>query len=327
MERFLSCDWGTSAFRLKVVEAPGMAVIAEEATDQGVAAMYARWKESGEDRFSFYLSYIKQGITVLENELDASLQGLPLLMSGMVTSSLGMMELPYKELPFFVIGSDLLVKRINAREEFDHEVILISGARTGNDVLRGEETQLVGCLHAMAEHESLFIFPGTHAKHITVSSGRAVTFKTYMTGEFFDLLSRKSILSASVEETQKLPVGENRVSFEKGLLAGVQDNLLHSSFLVRTNHLFNLLTKQENYSYLSGLLIGTELKEVVTGKQKNITIVGNELLAERYRMAFDLLFTSNEFTLVQTQNADRAVVNGQFKVWTAFRKRSGQHPA
>src|SRR5450432_1404958 len=121
----------------------------------------------------------------------------------MASSTLGMVELPYKELPFLADGSDLRVETIYANGLFHHDVLLISGARTGDDVMRGEETQLVGCAlgagYATQAGEQVFIFPGTHSKHVVVREGRVIAFKTYMTGEFFELLSKKSILAGDVE--------------------------------------------------------------------------------------------------------------------------------
>ncbi|HEV7332351.1 MAG TPA: 2-dehydro-3-deoxygalactonokinase [Flavisolibacter sp.] len=324
MERFLSCDWGTSAFRLRLVETPGVRVIAEEATQQGIAAMYARWIESGEERFPFYRFYIKGMITALEKKVNVSLEGLPLIMSGMVTSTMGMLELPYKKLPFSIRGNDLVVKKIDACAEFNHELILISGARTDNDVIRGEETQLIGCVQAAVDEKELLIIPGTHSKHIVVEGEQVVSFKTYMTGEFFDLLSHQSILSSSVEDGEGLQVQANKNSFDQGLLIGVRENLLHSSFLVRTNYILHARAKQENSHYLSGLLIGTELKEVITSRYKTITVVGDVLLADLYCLAIQRLFPAENGVSLKRENADTAIINGQWKVWSEIIQKEGQ---
>ncbi len=73
--------------------------------------------------------------------------------------------------------------------------------------MRGEETQLIGCLKS-GKQDGFFIFPGTHSKHVEVEDGMVKDFKTYMTGEFFELLSQKSILLNSVEEnTGELSAG------------------------------------------------------------------------------------------------------------------------
>ncbi len=95
---------------------------------------------------------------------------------------------------------------------------------------------------------------------------QAVDFKTYMTGEFFSLLSKNSILSNNVEESDDSLEGDDLKNFEEGVENSLKHNLLHTSFLARTNGLFNRNTKKENYYCLSGLLIGTELKDLIQNK-------------------------------------------------------------
>src|SRR5258708_30558283 len=117
----------------------------------------------------------------------------------MASSNIGMNELRYKEIPFNVNEPGLVIKKMEAADEFKHSIVLISGVKTIDDAMRGEEKQLAGCVDENAEGEQLFIFPGTHSKHVRVKDQFITGIKTYMTGEFFELLSKKSILSSSVE--------------------------------------------------------------------------------------------------------------------------------
>ena len=317
MEKFLSCDWGTSLFRLKVVKIPGLEIIAEENSDGGIAKTFELWKQTGqaeEFRMSFYIDILQQNIKTIEKKSGISLDGFPVVISGMVCSTMGMINLPYKEFPLSADGSDLKTKIIEADNNFKHKIIIISGAKTTDDAVRGEETQLAGCYRDIAEEKKqLFIFPGTHSKHIVVKGKKAVAMNTYMTGEFFELLSKKSILSVSLEEGNGLQSGKNLQSFQKGINDCRRSNLLHTSFIVRTNHLFGKLSKQENYYYLSGLLIGTEMKELVNDDYySRITLVSNSSLSPYYETAF-MILNGNE-PILKIQNADRATIAGQFKI-------------
>jgi len=312
MKKFLSCDWGTSSFRLMLVEIAGAKIIAAENSDHGIAKVFELWKQGRQPedgRFFFYLNIIGRHIDALQKKLNSSLDGFPLVISGMACSTLGMIDLPYKELPFSTDGSDLITKLVEADNNFKHDIIFISGAKTGSDAMRGEETPLVGCFPG--EREQVFIFPGTHSKHVTVKNGTIVDIKTYMTGEFFELLSVKSILSASVEKTLDLNNEKNKEAFEAGVKESLHSNLLHSSFNVRTNYLFHKLTPQENYHYLSGLLIGTEIKEIANG-DLDITLVCNPHLHSHYEIAFHLVM--NKTRSLKIQDADEAIVAGQLKI-------------
>lgn len=309
--RFISCDWGSTAFRLRLVDADRLAIEAEITASCGIVSTFEYWKQSGkkeEDRFSFYAAVLNEQLGKLGEQVNFSLQDLPLVVSGMAASRIGMMELPYKGLPFSTDGRDLNIKVIKSATDLRHPVVMISGVQTSNDVMRGEETQLVGCMPVDDENEQLFIFPGTHSKHVKMKKGKVVDLATYMTGEFFGLLSSKSILADAVEENESgsFPVE----SFEKGVMDSVGFNLLNSSFSVRTSQLFGRRTKRENYYYLSGLLIGSELKGL-TGTGFGLTLVSNEPLTALYGTACSVLGIAG----IKHQDAAAALVRGHCQVY------------
>lgn len=320
MEKFFSCDWGTTAFRLRLVEVAGLKIIAEESNQHGIAETYQGWKQSEKNeeiRLAFYLDIINQHLKAIEQKLNTSFKDVPVVVSGMASSTIGMIELPYKQLPVSTDGSDLKVHIIQATNSFPHKVAIISGVRTDEDVMRGEETKLIGCASAIScPEDTVYIFPGTHSKHIEVKNNKAVAFKTYMTGEFFELLSKKSILSVSLEQGEGLQKADNKLSFQKGVTDSFDSNLLHNCFHVRTNDLFSKLTKQENYYYLSGLLIGTELNDLMHNSFKNFIVVGDTTLTPYYTTALDTLSSPGKNILIKTYSADEAIIRGQHKVYS-----------
>ncbi|HEX8277935.1 MAG TPA: 2-dehydro-3-deoxygalactonokinase [Segetibacter sp.] len=317
MKHFLSCDWGTTAFRLRLVETDGIKVIEEQSTRQGIGDTYQRWKqssESGKERLPFYLDIISGHIKAIGERTGTSLDDLPLIISGMASSTIGMVDLPYKALPARVDGSNFIVHTIKPADEFKNTAFIISGLRTEDDVMRGEETKLAGCYPANNSNAiSTYIFPGTHPKHVEVKNGEAIAFKTYMTGEFFELLSKKSILSASVAEGGSLQSGNNVQNFEKGVRDSIHSNLLHQCFLIRTNDVFKKLNRQQNYHYLSGLMIGSELKELLSDS-RDITVVGGSALSAQYVTALQVLELPKQGAILRTEDADEALMKGQIKV-------------
>jgi 2-dehydro-3-deoxygalactonokinase len=202
----------------------------------------------------------------------------------------------------------LVTKKLDKTDNFPHDILIISGIRTENDVIRGEETQLAGCL---LMDDGLFIFPGTHSKHILVKDGIAIDFKTYMTGELFELLATKSILSSSLVKGSV--TDQSLQAFDEGVNdAGL--NLLHASFLVRTNQLFNKYSKKENYYYLSGLLIGCELKDLKNASHSNIFLIGTRELCSYYEKALQILEPEKK---IKTINAEEATIKGQYKIYSS----------
>jgi 2-dehydro-3-deoxygalactonokinase len=316
MQKFISCDWGTSALRLRIVDLTTMSVEAEALNYQGISAIYNLWKQSGKqasERLSFYQSVLTGQIGKMEEQLNYSLQDMPLIISGMASSDMGMMELSYKEIPVSMNGHDLHVKIIEAAEDFRHRALVISGVKKENDVMRGEETQLIGCLNDGNNEDQLFVFPGTHSKHIMIKNEKAVDFNSFMTGELFEVLSKKSTLSNSVEENTDILSADNLRSFEKGVADSENLNLLHSLFLVRTNALLTKLSKRQNYFYFSGLLIGTELKELIDIKMP-VTVVSDEFIIKLYSTALRKLGIYK----IKHQDGGKAVIAGHCKIYNLY---------
>lgn len=320
MKEFLSCDWGTSSFRLRLVDVSGFQILAEETDSNGIAATFALWKQSDrpeEERIPFYLDIINKYIVKIESKTGRSLSGMQVIISGMASSTMGFVDIPYSELPVGINGANIRTHSIPADRHFEHDVMVISGMRSDDDVVRGEETQLIGCIEWLNGQvdDELFIFPGTHSKHISVSNNQITDIKTYMTGEFFELLSQKSVLRLSVENNYGEDNTQTSNSFKLGVNDAIAANLLNVAFKVRTNSLLNKLSKEENYNYLSGLLIGTELKELKTSLVKKITLVGGSHLGEYYKCALEELGLLSRMREINVTWTDEAVVRGQYKIY------------
>jgi 2-dehydro-3-deoxygalactonokinase len=303
MGRFLSCDWGTSSFRLRLVDTVNGEVSGEVLSEAGIAETYRLWKASGRpeaERIPFYKNILNDLIRKLPGSFD---QHLPVILSGMASSSIGLEELEYQKFPFTWDEAQWVVKKMEGDEKFPHPVYILSGFKTDHDVMRGEETLLLGC-HAGDESEKIFIFPGTHSKHVFVKNKTGVDFKTYMTGEIFNLLVEKSILRNAVIH------GMDEISFSAGFKAGMEDNLLHAIFMVRTRQLLQQATPVSNYQYLSGLLIGAELRDL----KKNtcpLYLVCSEHLKKPYLQGLELMEDNRQIYYL---NADDILIRGHRKI-------------
>jgi 2-dehydro-3-deoxygalactonokinase len=135
-----------------------------------------------------------------------------------------------------------------------------------------------------------------------------------MTGEFFALLSRHSVLANSVTSCSHLGGPENLANFDDGVRAGAADNLLHAVFRVRTRALLEKAPPTENYHYLSGLLIGAELRELAA-LDADVTLVGADPLRAAYQRAFDVLGARSPLAV---QDVDDCLIAGQLMIATRF---------
>ncbi len=315
----LGCDWGTSSFRLKLVDRGARKIIDEVVSQQGISVMYNKWSEqSATDRLSFYAGYIKENLAILSARTGLLLNRAPIVISGMASSSIGIKELPYAGLPFSTDGSDVCAQWLSGQTGMQNKILLISGVSSTQDLMRGEETQLIGIagfFDGGAGAEITYIFPGTHSKHVIVKNKRIVHIETYMTGEVFALLIEHSILGKSVSFPQRSALENDESSaFGAGVEKAFGAPLLNSLFSVRVNQLRDYLSKELNYFYLSGLLIGTELKSMQDGNRNKIVICGANKLHDFYQIALQYAGLADRVIVVPAERRDNAAVEGQIKI-------------
>ena len=228
MENYLlGCDWGTSSFRLSLYSLLNGALIDEIQTSDGISGIHSNWQNgdyasSGITKNKLFREKLLLQINSLSGKLSVNLNNTPVLISGMASSSIGIEEVAYAGLPFSLDGSGVRSKKISEQPDFPHEIILISGVKSEQDVMRGEETQLIGIWSLLADRniqprEAIVIFPGTHSKHVYVKDGQLIHFKTFMTGEMYQVIGNHSILKDSVkmEEVQE-PSAADTSAFTSG---------------------------------------------------------------------------------------------------------------
>lgn len=315
----LSCDWGTSSFRLKLADIISGKIVDEVISSHGIAGIYKQWcDQPSADRVSFYLLYLKNAVKELSGKTGTALDHITIVISGMVSSTVGLKELAYAGLPFSLDGSDANMYWLKDQTVLPNEILLVSGIGHAQDVMRGEETQLIGIadLHGnVRENETIYIFPGTHSKHIVVQNGKIISSETYMTGEVFDLMAHKSILSASVTvPTQHQIDAAEIIALNAGIQQSGEVHLLKSLFSVRINQLHNYFSKQQNYYFLSGLLIGAELRSIKDVKRKKLVICSGSKVYELYRLAVRQLDLVEQTSFISSTTMDNAAMLGHIKI-------------
>ena len=325
----LCCDWGTSSFRLQLVNTNDLVCLGEIFADTGVADTFTAWQTAATPgtRETFFRAELHRQIDRLERQLSIDLTGVPLVISGMVSSSIGLTEVPYASLPFAVDGSQASVRRLNHRDDFQHDILLISGVRSEHDVMRGEETQLIGLmalphLPVPAAQNVIGIFPGTHAKHLYIQNRQLVHFDTFMTGELFALLLNHSILRDSTHWPGHPPQTDRELqAFQNGVAQARIHTvpLTQSLFRVRTNQLFSQYSQVENALFLSGLLIGAELGSLLDSTNELLLLCGGHKLAPFYQLALDQLGLTARTLSVDADVVNRAASIGQI---TLFKRQT-----
>lgn len=333
MESYLlGCDWGTSSFRLGLYNtARGELIDVIESTD-GVSGIYRDWQNgscvsNGITKSKFFFERLLAHINSLSKKTSISLSNIPVVISGMASSSLGIEDVPYASLPFNLDGSQAVKRKFDAQEDFPHEIFLLSGVQSRNDVMRGEETQLIGIWSQLADmgsqpEEAIIIFPGTHSKHVFIRNGEMIQFKTFMSGELYQVIGNYSILKDSINMKYAIDaVATDSMAFKKGVRDAIASNILNGLFTVRTNQLFNRLNKEENAFYLSGLLIGSELKDLKKNPGKSLFLCSGKNLFGLYKLAFEELELAERTIFISADLVEKAAMTGQKIIYDQYIKK------
>jgi 2-dehydro-3-deoxygalactonokinase len=261
--RLLGIDWGTSNRRAYLVDAEGSCV-AWRADDQGMLAVRPDFAGS----FAQLLAALDVG------------PGIPVVASGMVGSAQGWREIPYLDIatPLEALPDRLV--RVDDPRAGRPCVIVPGYAQRGAhvDVMRGEETQLLGAV-ALGRRDGWFVLPGTHSKWVHVRDGVIGRIATFMTGELFATLSAHGTLAP-------LMVGD--ADDDGAFVAGLDEAragspLSNALFGVRARVVTGALPAAQARSFVSGLLVGAEF--AAAGGDAPLTCIGSPALQARYARA------------------------------------------
>ncbi|MGI4983431.1 MAG: 2-dehydro-3-deoxygalactonokinase [Janthinobacterium lividum] len=262
----IGLDWGTSSLRAYLFDRHGH-TLAERALEYGImrlpppATPTADAAETAFDR----------ALDLACGDWRDARPDLPLLACGMIGSAQGWREVPYVERP---AGAGQLAAGLGrvatARGTALHIVPGVIRRGALPNVMRGEETQIVGALRPDDAAVRLIGLPGTHAKWALVRAARIDDFATFMTGEVFHALSTHTILG----RTMTTPATPDTAAFLRGVdvARGQSDaGMLSTIFTSRTLGLAGELRADQQPDYLSGLLIGHELAGLAAVLRANET--------------------------------------------------------
>lgn len=227
----------------------------------------------------------------------------PILLSGMITSRNGWFESPYLQCP--VALSDILPQAV-ITECRGHPLKFLPGVALGGtaaDVMRGEELQLIGLTE---ESPAIYVMPGTHSKWVLADRESLHSFRTLPTGEIFDVLINHTLMGGLATAAEESGQGAAHSDvFTDAVAKGFRsDEFIASLFFARAGVLLEKLGADDVRPYLSGLLIGREIKEAMgilesadesTGTSTGLTLIGDSKLCSLYQQAFDVLDISASY--------------------------------
>lgn len=298
---YVGVDWGTSSFRLWLVDRGGR-VLAERRSGEGMMA-------AAREGFA----------AVLQSHLDAvgAAEGLPVVICGMAGARQGWIEAGYVDTPARLSS---ILERAVAVPGQSRDIRILPGIAQRDpetpDVMRGEETQLLGALGMDAAGEAVVCMPGTHSKWVRTNGAKVERFATFMTGELFGAVAQHTILSHAVAGAED---AEDRESFKSAVVA-VCEHPAHAAnllFQVRSRQLLFGGGPAAAREAISGTLIGLELAAGLAGDlgKRGVTLIASGRLALLYKLAFETL--SVAVTQVDAEDAvRRGLAIAAAAIWT-----------
>ncbi|MCJ8151546.1 2-dehydro-3-deoxygalactonokinase [Shinella sedimenti] len=269
---YVAVDWGTSSFRLWLVGRDG-AALAERRSGEGMTTAA---------RTGF--------AEVLQSHLAAisAPEGLPVLICGMAGAKQGWVEAGYLDTPAALSAIPAAAVRVPGVEA-DIRILpgLAQRDATAPDVIRGEETQLLGAAADLGSGNHLVCMPGTHSKWVRLSGGKVEGFSTFMTGELFDAVAKNTILSHAIADAGA--IAPDNTAFRAAVTRMVANPALATSqlFSVRAGSLIAGLSPEDAKARLSGTLIGLEIAGALSlaAKDTPVMLVASGSLGTLYGQA------------------------------------------
>ncbi|WP_245881105.1 2-dehydro-3-deoxygalactonokinase [Thalassospira marina] len=273
---WIAVDWGTSNLRLWAMDADGE-ILARGESDLGLNKITDGGFEAV--LHGLIADWLPDGITPGRT--------LPVVVCGMAGARQGWCEAPYARLP--AQPATLAAGAVKpALQQAGLDVHILPGLCQIDDpdVMRGEETQLVGFMAAQPDFAGWVCLPGTHSKWARIANGTITGFRTYMSGEVFGVLSQQSILRHSMQGA------DDAAAFETAIrhVADKPGDFLHCLFGIRAGGLVSPDGGKAGAAMLSGYVIGSEIADIVArlDKGESIALIGDGKLAARYRQALQV---------------------------------------
>ena len=284
--QLLALDWGTSSLRAFLMR--DGKVIETRHSAHGIQHLFAPG-----------VAGFEQAFAAIAGDWLRQWPDVPVVAGGMVGSAQGWREAPYVRCPADIAA--LAENRVAVASGLGPAIaiapgVLFDAAAELPDVMRGEEIQIAGALfdHPQWAADSCIVLPGTHSKWVRIEGGRIARFATYMTGELFAVLCRHSILGRLLPEAGEGRPAPDAAAFELGLAEARRSrpgDFTHQIFAARTLGLTGRLPPAALADYLSGLLIGHELKSGLAGAGElaavPLIMIGEPALCGRYARALD----------------------------------------
>lgn len=289
MRHLIAVDAGTSRTRVCLVE-DGKRCLAQFQSDVGVrnTAIHGTNDELKEA--------VRQGINQVLQKSGLSIQQVDAVFAGgMITSNMGLVEIPHLQAPVRIDDLAANVKVVRLPEVCDLPIHFVPGVKNSvpcvnlqscgeMDMMRGEELETVALLSTLPVRKGyLVVLPGSHTKFVAVDKNGTITgCLTTISGEMLAALTHDTVLADAVQGRFVEAEQYCRELVLAGYDEATRNGLGRAAFSVRILTQFGVLDSIGAANYLLGAVfqedvvalkslkehlgIGSDWEMVVSGK-------------------------------------------------------------
>lgn len=295
MGTYITVDSGTTNTRVSLVS-NGM-VIETESFPIGARA--------GVDGNEKLKEKLKESVENLLSQSEKQVERI--ICSGMITSEFGLLNLPHIPAPAGIKELHDNMREKSFSEISDIPFVFIPGIKImGNtfestDMMRGEETELIGLTKGVCESNCTYVLPGSHSKIIKIdNNGRISSFLTALTGEMIFAMAGNTILKGSITLKNS---SLNDEYLYKGYEYASENSINVALFKVRILKNIYSCTDSQAYSFFMGVILQPEISEIIKAEEEKVIIGGKKQI----RKAMCLIL--KKFTSKKVEEADECAVS------------------
>jgi 2-dehydro-3-deoxygalactonokinase len=322
---FAIVDMGTTNTRLTLVDASG------EVRDSVKGAFGVKDRAAAGSR-EILIKGLNRLLTETTQTMEIVLSQIKsMLCSGMITSEIGLVDIPHLVAPVDVRDLAANAQEVSMPEILPAPIVLIPGVRNRverpsletleqMDFMRGEETQVFGSIDLYGvEVPVTFMFLSSHTKLVDVDEKHRITRSfTTLSGQVFNALRFQTLLASSIPEEN--PVSIHEESLFRGVKAGLKDGILRAGLMARFMDTLIRTSPEERFAFLEGIIIASDIQAIRNSYpflRKRIAILGDLPRADAYRAALKaFLDQSIECMYLGEQSMDRSALHGALSIAT-----------
>jgi 2-dehydro-3-deoxygalactonokinase len=261
-----------------------------------------------------------------------------MLCSGMITSEIGLIDIPHRIAPVGVDELAAHAQEVSMPEILPAPIIFIPGVKNRvdppsadsigeMDFMRGEETQVFGAIELYeVEVPVTFVFLSSHTKLVDVDEKHHITRSfTTLSGQIFNAFRFQTLLASSIPE--KDPTSVHEESLFRGIRAGLRDGILRAALMVRFMDTLIPTAPEERFSFLEGIIIASDIQAIKNSypfMRKRMVILGHRPRSDAYHIAFkEFLDPSLKCIYLGEESMERSALHGALRI---ARLRVGSSP-